>query len=120
MALADQLTEGQLAGCALELRGKAAVIMTTEQVRNMLRGRKQESFCRRLLRDYPDATGKHGLDTYERDILFDIFAERIAGVDHWPMFIDDEAYGESFVEGIRKAFKAGKIDIEQEPNADAA
>lgn len=118
MSLADKLTDGQLDCCRTELREKAAVLMTREQVRTMLRGVEQRRFCRMLLRytnAVPDAD--HGLDTYERGYLFDIFAERIVGVSHWPMNMDSAETNKAFIDGIGAAFKAGKIDIEKEPEA---
>jgi len=113
MSLADQLTDGQLDCCRVDLREKAGVLMSRIQVRDMLRGKDQHRFCQMLLRGYPDAVvdADHGLDTYERDYLFDIFAERIANVSHWPMFMDDKEFNEKFLEGIVSAMKAGLLDV---------
>jgi len=113
MSFAQRLTDGQLDCCITEFKERVAVVMTREQVRDMLRGHAQRRFCRMLLRGYPDATpgAAHGLDTYERDYLFDIFAERIAGVSHWPFNGDTAEYSQTFIDGIRAANKAGKIKI---------
>jgi hypothetical protein len=112
MSLADKLTDGQLDCCIAEFKQRGGFVMTREQVRNMLRGENQRFLCRKLISGYPDATpnSDHGLDTYERHILLDIFAERILGRPAWPMIGEiGTEHHDTFTSAIVNAIHTGKV-----------
>ena len=55
-----------------------------------------------------------GLDTHERDMLFDAVARHV-GMPHWPMYLDDERFTDRFLECVRAAVSDGRLVRLPEP-----
>lgn len=103
------LTQGMIERCIREITRKSGVVLSSDQAKSLIE--TDQELVDALIELYPDRPGNEdgGLDTYERDWLFDNFAKYV-GQDHWPMFGDDPEYQKQFVDAVCQAVKDGKIE----------
>lgn len=101
----SRLTQGMIDSCNAEFARKGAFRMPDDGVRKLLAGTKLRE---KIIRYYPDASGK-GFDSYERDWLMDIFAEKVLGLPHWPCFGSPPEMGEKLVSTVIEKLRAGEL-----------
>lgn len=104
--LNDLITDVMVKNCQIDLHDWAGITMTDAQVRDMLSD--EDPFVATLLAYYRNDADAHGLDTQDRDTLFDIVARKLLGRNSWPLNKDND--GPALEEDIRRALRQGKIE----------
>lgn len=104
--LNDLITDVMVRNCQIDLNDWAGITMTEAQVRDLLGD--QNPFVATLVAYYSKDTDAHGLDTQDRDTLFDIVAVKLLGRTHWPLNRENDS---ASLEGdLRRAVRQGKIE----------
>lgn len=103
--LNDIVTEAMIQNCQTDLNDWGGIKMSPEQIRDMISD--QTDFVATLLTYYKDED-TFGLDTQDRDTLFDIVAIKILGRTHWPLNMENDA--SSLADDIRRAVLQGHIE----------
>lgn len=104
--LNDLITDVMVDSCLIDLEDFAGIKMTKVQMRDLLSD--QDPFVATLVGYYGKETVASGLDTQDRDELFDIFAKKILGRAGWPMIRDHDRAALS--DDIHRAVRQGKIE----------
>ncbi len=110
------LTRGMVQLCVNDLSDWGGITMSFDQVKEIVD--KEEPLVEYLLKYYVSVEDdtKHGLDTADRDLLFDSFARNIAECSHWPLYRDTPEYSADFVKAVSAARDAGKIEAFSKEN----
>lgn len=104
--LNDLITPVMVQNCLIDLNDWGGIKMTDAQVRAMLAD--EDPFVATLVAYYGKDTDAYGLDTQDRDTLFDVVARKLLGRSHWPLNKDDDAA--SLDDDLRRAVRQGKIE----------
>ncbi len=104
--LNDLITPVMVENCLIDLNDWAGIKMTHAQVRDMLSD--QDPFVATLVAYYSKDTDAHGLDTQDRDTLFDVVAVKLLGRTHWPLNKENDSA--TLDDDIRRAVRQGKIE----------
>ncbi len=105
------ITDGMVQCCINDLASWGGIRMSQEQGRALIE--KDPEIVGFLVAYYAkaEANDNAGLDTADRDILFDTFAREILGRPGWPMYKDaGTENSETFADAIVQAVKDGKIE----------
>ncbi len=68
-----------------------------------LRVEADEEYCKDMNEIYSEVQDPRGLDTMDRDILYDFVAMEL-GFKHWPLYMDSEEYTNQFYKALEKRF----------------
>ena len=104
--LNDLITDVMVQNCQIDLNDWGGITMTEAQIRDLLSD--QDPFVATLVAYYNKDTDAHGLDTQDRDTLFDIVAIKLLGRTHWPLNRDIDPA--SLENDLHRAVRQGKIE----------
>ena len=101
------LTQGMIESCNTEFARRASFRMRDDHLRTFIES--NPDLLSMLLETYPEANGR-GLDTYDRDLLFDTFAIEVIGMkDGWPMNGSEKAYSDQFLAILIAKIQGGEF-----------
>lgn len=94
--------------CHYDLRAWADIGLTDEQMLTLL---TKEPDLVSLLVEYGE-TGGHGLDTNERDMLFNALAMHVLGRPRWPLSMDPANDHHALEYALSEAMRRGELTID--------
>lgn len=102
--LTDLLTQAMIDNCLVDLEGWGGISVTPAQLQTLIGD--QPAFIATLLAFYKDDLVGLGLDTQDRDDLFNIVGKKLTGME-WPR--NRDSHGEEFRAALRAAVRHGDI-----------
>lgn len=108
------VTEGMVQLCVNEVKDLLGVIVPTDTMRTLIVG--DNDLRQQLTAFYREADPANGggLDTYERDMVCEAFAQFVGSNEGWPLNMATEAESEFFLDLVRVAVKEGQLQLTPE------